>query len=373
MEKDSNTISRYRANFQAEVDGAAVYRELAKNTSKTELSTVFGRLAAIETKHADFWQEQLARTGCSLNLKPSRKARLLGWLARRFGAEAVVPIVTGNECRACHDYDDQPEATAQGFDREERSHARVLRELVGGAGLSGPSIALLEGRRVGGGGNTLRAAVLGANDGLVSNTSLVMGVAGASAHSSIILLAGVAGLLAGACSMAMGEWLSVTSAREFYRQQMAIESKELEAAPEEEQEELTLIYQSKGIDESSARRLAARIMAKPKQATDALAREELGIDPEDLGGSAVAAAASSFMLFAVGAIIPVWPFAMLSGPSATLASLVSSGLGLLLIGAGTSLFTGRSVIFSAARQLLIGMLAAAVTYGAGSLFGVTLD
>jgi vacuolar iron transporter family protein len=238
-------------------------------------------------------------------------------------------------------------------------------------GASGSSLARLEGRHRGG-GNALRAAVLGANDGLVSNLSLVMGVAGAAESGRMILLTGLAGLVAGACSMAMGEWLSVTSARELSQQQIDIEADELKRMPEEELEEMVLIYQAKGLDEAAARALAERLMANKDSALDTLVREELGIDPDELGGSAWAAAGTSFGLFALGAIFPVAPFFALDGIPALVVSLAASGVALALIGGGTSLFTGRGVLFSAGRQLAIGYVAAAITYGIGRLVGVSL-
>jgi VIT1/CCC1 family predicted Fe2+/Mn2+ transporter len=246
-----------------------------------------------------------------------------------------------------------------------------MRAAAGKGGLTGSTIALLEGRHRGG-GNTLRAAVLGANDGLVSNLSLVMGVAGAAATESTLLLTGLAGLFAGACSMAMGEWLSVTSSRELYQSQIATEAEELRDTPQEEKEELVLIYQAKGIAEPQARALADRLLGNEGTALDALAREELGVDPDQLGGSAWTAATWSFLLFSAGAIVPAAPFAFLSGVTALLTGIGASALALVLIGAATSLFTGRSALFSGIRQLLIGLAAAAVTYGAGAVVGVSL-
>jgi VIT1/CCC1 family predicted Fe2+/Mn2+ transporter len=230
----------------------------------------------------------------------------------------------------------------------------------------------LEGRHRGATGNALRAAVLGANDGLVSNLSLVMGVAGAAAAERTILLTGLAGLVAGACSMAMGEWLSVTSSRELNEKQIATEAEELKRSPEEEMEELALIYQAKGLGETEARKLATRLLSQKDMALDTLVREELGIDPKQLGGSAWAAAGTSFLLFSLGAIFPVAPFFVLSGSAAVLASLASAGLALAAVGAGTSLFTGRGLVFSATRQLAIGYAAAFVTFGIGRLAGIAL-
>jgi VIT1/CCC1 family predicted Fe2+/Mn2+ transporter len=246
-----------------------------------------------------------------------------------------------------------------------------MAEVARASGLSGPELAMLEGRHRGG-GNTLRAAVLGANDGLVSNLSLVMGVAGAAAAETTLLLTGLAGLVAGACSMAMGEWLSVTSSRELNQKQIATEAEELREAPEEEKEELVLIYQAKGLEEDQARALAERLLSNTQTALDTLAREELGIDPEELGGSAWQAGAWSFLLFSAGAIVPVAPFFVLTGAWAFATSLAASAVALMAIGVGTSLFTGRSALFSALRQLAIGGAAAGITFGVGRLVGVSL-
>ena len=239
-------------------------------------------------------------------------------------------------------------------------------------GLGGPALAQLEGRHRGAGGNALRAAVLGANDGLVSNLSLVMGVAGAALNNRQILITGLAGLLAGACSMALGEWLSVQSSRESYANQIQIETEEIAAAPEEEAEELALIYEARGLQRDQAQLLSRQIISNPESALDTLAREELGIDPDELGGSAWEAAITSFLLFSLGAIVPVFPFLLFTGTSAVLASIGFSILGLFLVGAATSLFTGRTVLFSGMRMVIFGSLAALVTYGIGRLIGVSI-
>jgi VIT1/CCC1 family predicted Fe2+/Mn2+ transporter len=259
-----------------------------------------------------------------------------------------------------------------GLPADERSHNRIIQAVIGeSGGLSGGALARLEGRHRAG-GNALRAAVLGANDGLVSNLSLVMGVAGAEVSARNILLTGIAGLVAGACSMAMGEWLSVTSSRELNQRQIDVESEELRSVPEEELEEMVLIYQAKGLSEAEARALAEKLMANKDTALDTLVREELGIDPEDLGGSPWTAAAASFGLFSLGAIFPVAPYFWLSGIAAVAASLALSGVALALIGAGTALFTGRGTLSSSLRQILIGYGAAAITFAIGRLAGVAL-
>jgi VIT1/CCC1 family predicted Fe2+/Mn2+ transporter/demethoxyubiquinone hydroxylase (CLK1/Coq7/Cat5 family) len=372
---ESGSAARYRANLQGEIGGAALYRALADAETDPRLSEVYRRLAAVEEAHAEFWRKQLDRVGAKPGrLRPDWRSRALAWLARRFGPQFVLPVIGALERRDSGQYDDQPEAVAGGLASAERSHNRIVQAIeqqIPG-GLSGGALARLEGRHRSG-GNALRAAVLGANDGLVSNLSLVMGVAGAATSGKTILLTGLAGLVAGACSMAMGEWLSVTSARELSQQQIAVEADELARMPEEEEEELALIYQAKGLDEAQARALAKRLMANRETALDTLAREELGIDPDELGGSPWTAAGASFGLFALGAIFPVAPFFWLDGPPALIASLALSGAALVLIGAGTSLFTGRSFAVSALRQLLIGYAAAAITYGVGALVGVSLS
>ena len=223
-----------------------------------------------------------------------------------------------------------------------------------------------------GSGNALRAAVLGANDGLVSNLSLVMGVAGAALDSQTILVTGLAGLLAGACSMAMGEWISVQSSRELYMRQLDEERIEIRDNPRKEHAELVRLYEARGVRHDTAVEVADAIMSDPDQALDVMAREEFGFDPSELGGSAVVAAVSSFLLFVMGAIIPVFPFIFTSGQTAVLSSLVLSAVGLLVIGGLITRVTGRPPLASAIRQLLIGLAAAAVTYGVGALIGVSI-
>ena len=276
-------VQRYRANLQGEIDGAAIYGALADAEPDSNLADVYRKLASIESAHAEFWRGHLGQRGAALNVTPSSRARMMAWLARRFGPSFILPTIAAAEARDVDAYDSQPEAVAGGLPTAERSHARVIEAAAStGRGLVGPSIATLEGRHTGGGGNSLRAAVLGANDGLVSNLSLVMGVAGAATSAHTILLTGIAGLVAGSCSMAMGEWLSVNSARELNQRQIATEAAELENAPEEEKEELVLIYQAKGLPEAQAKALADRLLSDKATALDTLAREELGIDPDSL-------------------------------------------------------------------------------------------
>ena len=374
-ESKTETGERYRSNLQGEIDGAALYRALADTEENPQLAEVYRRLGAVEEAHAEFWRKELARVGARLPmLRAGWRTRFLIRLARWFGPTFVLPTVASLERADVLRYDAQPEAVSSGLPSAERSHSRVVEAMLqsGPRGAVGPALAKLEGRHRSVGGNALRAAVLGANDGLVSNLSLVMGVVGAAVSEHTVLLTGLAGLVAGASSMAMGEWLSVTNSRELFESQVRTEADELEQNPAEEQEELALIYQAKGLGKDEARALAKRLLADRKSALDTLVREELGLDPDELGGSPYVAAGTSFSLFAVGAIFPVLPFFSLSGIAAVGASLGLAGLALAVIGVATSIFTGRSAAFSALRQLVIGYGAAAITFGIGKLVGVSL-
>ena len=301
--------------------------------------------------------------------RPSWRTRLLIALARRFGTQLVLPTLNDLERADSRGYDEQPESRGTAMPAEERSHARLLRSLSGVAGVEGAALGRFEGRHRAASGNALRAAVLGANDGLLSNFSLVMGVAGAQVSADTVLVTGLAGLLAGAGSMAMGEWVSVQSARELAGHQMEIEAREIDEIPDEEREELALIYEAKGLGSAEARALAARQIADRSTALDTLAREELGIDPDELGGSAAVAAGTSFVLFSIGAILPVIPYFFLSGAPAVIVSAGLSVAGLFAIGALITVFTGRGALFSGGRQVVIGAAAATLTYVVGRLIG----
>ncbi|HEX6138850.1 MAG TPA: VIT1/CCC1 family protein, partial [Candidatus Limnocylindria bacterium] len=354
-------VARWRANLQGEVDGAAVYRAMADGTDDAALADLYRRMADAEERHGSLWRDRLRAAGLDGELRPGWRARVLVWLARRFGPGLVVSTMAAQERAGRGMYDDQPEAAGTSLPADERSHARLLRQVS--RGVEGGTLARFEGRHRAVGGNALRAAVLGANDGLVSNFSLVMGVAGADPTGRAALIAGLAGLLAGALSMALGEWLSVQSARELFANQVAVEAEELEAFPDEEREELRLIYEAKGLPTEQAEQMAARLVSGDRAtALDTLSREELGIDPDELGGSPWVAAATSFVLFALGAIIPVAPFLVGSGTAVIVVSAVLSGLALFGIGAGITVVTGLNALVSGGRQLAFGLAAAAVTF-----------
>lgn len=373
MTIQARDIERYRSFLEDERNSAALYSALAQSETNPKLAEVYRRMAASEEGHAQVWARKLQEAGVAPPaFKPTWRTRILVMLARRFGPEAILPSISNLENKGVHDYLGQDGGHAMAA--TEQSHARLLRQIgrTTTGGLDGAAVAQLEGRHRTAGGNALRAAVLGANDGLVSNFSLVMGVAGAALNSKSILLTGLAGLLAGAISMALGEWISVQSSRELYQRQIEIEAEEIEASPEEEIEELSLIYQSRGIEETAARSMARQIMGDREMAVQSLSRDELGINPNDLGGSAWEAAITSFLLFALGAIIPVIPYTFLAGFNAIILSAIFSAVGLFVIGAAITLFTGRPAWQSGLRQVLFGLAAAMVTYLIGKLIGVSL-
>ena len=367
-------LRRFQANRQDEIDSAAEYRAMAEAEPDANVARVYRELADVEEKHAGFWEEQMRRRGVEPPAAhPSWRAKILRWIAHKFGARAILPTVASREVSHRNDYASQSESAHTRMPAQERSHARVLQEmLLHPEGAAGSKVARVEGRHRNVGGNALRAAVLGANDGLCSNLALVMGVAGASASSYTVLVAGFAGLIAGATSMAIGEWLSVTSSRELAQREMRVEREEMLAAPEEERAELQLIYEAKGMPPAEAKQLSRSVFRDQDAALDVLAREELGIDPDDLAGSARTAAVTSFTLFAFGALFPVLPFLLASGTSAVAASVALSGLVLFAVGAAITLFTGRSVWVSGGRQLVLGLAAAGFTFALGRMLGVAL-
>jgi vacuolar iron transporter family protein len=366
-------IKRFRSNYKDEVDGAALYRLLADAEKDEHLRTLYQRLAVSEDRHLALWEEKLREAGSTPPRGgPSFKVRMLGFLARRFGTGFVAPIVTNMELAAQGMYDDQPEAVAENLPADERSHARIFREIGRNGKLHDPqvSIAQVEGRHRGASGNALRAAVLGANDGLVSNLALVIGVAGASPGQDIVLLAGIGGLVAGALSMAQGEWISVRSSTEAFERQVAIERDELAIMPEEEEEELTLIYRAKGLSEADARQTAKRILSDHEAALETLTREELGMSRDESGNAWVAAFAS-LVMFSGGALIPLLPWFFTGGATAVALSTVLGALGLFAMGAAITLFTGRSAWYSGTRQMLQGLISAGIAYVIGNAVGAT--
>ncbi|HYT38119.1 MAG TPA: VIT1/CCC1 transporter family protein, partial [Acidimicrobiia bacterium] len=305
MAIEPDRLALFEEMREDELDAAALYRALA-DASEGRRRDVLSRLAEAEERHAGHWERLLREAGVTefSSPRPTLRTRVLSTLAHRFGADTVLPLVLRLEANDAAKYRDVAEAP-EAMSAEEMAHGRAVAALGGGG--KGEQIARSEGRHRAGAGGALRAAVFGVNDGLVSNILLILGVAGGTSNRNIILLAGLAGLLAGAFSMAAGEWVSVQSQRELYEREIAVEREELSAFPEEELEELILIYQAKGLSEDEATALAGRIMRRPESALDTLTREELGLAPGDLGSPWVAAL-SSLGAFSVGAFIPVIPF-----------------------------------------------------------------
>ncbi|MCK9539386.1 VIT1/CCC1 transporter family protein [Dokdonella sp.] len=344
---------RCHSNLRIERDNAVLYGRLAELARDPRLARAYRRIAEGEAANAAFWEARLR--DAELPVPPLRvglRVRVLATLARLFGTEFVMPTVVRLE---------HADFAATPVDRvAHRDHFPL------------PTRTPVPHRHRAGSGNTLRAAVLGANDGLVSNASLVMGMAGAAAGEPTIVLAGLAGLVAGACSMALGEWLSVNTSREFYQAQITEHAERLAVAPEDGRRRIAGIYRERGFEDEEAEHLAEHLTESPRATLDALVREDLGIDPQELGGSAWGAAISSFCLFAFGALFPVAPYLAFSGKTAFAGSLVATGVGLAIIGTGTALVTGRGVLFSIARQFVITAAAIAVTFGIGHLLGVAL-
>ena len=417
------------ANLRLEQDALALYDALSSIEKDPHRAETFRTIAGNERRHAGIWADRLRALGADVPppARPRARVRFIILLARIFGTNAVHDLVIGLEGEEERAYASRPPSReAEAIAADERAHAEMWKQLrgesspagsvpaapggpastttTGGAAtppvaatspavaaLAGPGIAAAtsvdEARRARvvrtpqeiaraerwhrGGAGTLRAVVFGASDGLVSNLSLVMGIAGATADTKFILLSGIAGLLAGAASMAAGEYISVQSQREVLQRQIALERAELEAIPEEEKAELVAIYVSKGIPEVDARRIAETVFEDPETALETMVREELGLDPKQLG-SPWSAAGGSFAAFCLGAIVPVIPYLFGGGTVVFVTSFVVSLAALFLVGSLVSLLTGRSLLFSGFRQVGLGAAAATVTYLVGHVIGVSV-
>ena len=390
-------------NLKLERDAIFLYDALSTIERDPRRADAFRTIAGNERRHADIWASRLRELGATVPpiAGPALRVRLIVGLARALGTHAVRDLVQALEGKEEALYMSQESPDVEAIAADEREHAEIWRRLSGGGAsdrarrsiadgatdhAAGPAAAARAGRdpadivarerwhRAGRSG-TLRAVIFGVSDGLVSNLALVMGVAGAGSASgsngSFVLLAGIAGLLAGAFSMAAGEYISMQSQRELFERQIALERAELEAMPDEEEAELAAVYAAKGFTPDEARTIAHRMFADPQHALDTLVREELGLDPDELG-SPWGAAGGSFVAFAIGAVIPVVPYLFSSGGGAFVAALVASLVALFIVGASVSLLTGRSLLFSGARQVGIGAAAAGVTYLVGSAIGVSV-
>jgi VIT1/CCC1 family predicted Fe2+/Mn2+ transporter len=332
---------------------AWLYGVLSEVERDPEKKQLFRELEGAARKQAGIWalREEGARSSGSY--APDARARVVASLVRRFGPRRMRPALAALKVRGLSVYGPRPAAA---------EHGHVMPTSLSDFG---------ERHRSAGAGGNLRAAVFGVSDGLVSNTSLILGIAGATAEPRTIILSGVAGLLAGAFSMAAGEYMSVRSQRELYEYQIGLERAELAAYPEEEAEEMALIYRARGLHLEKARELAGAVMRDRDSALDTLAREELGLNPDQLGAP-WSAAAASFAAFAAGAAIPLAPFLWSSGRAAAAVSAGLAGLALFAVGATLSLFTGRKALRSGLRMVGVGGVAGLVTWLIGSAFGVAL-
>ena len=359
-------------NIQTEIDACFLYQKLAENETDLVIAKVFRKMSEIEKGHAEAFalKEKISLENL---IQPSWRAKTLNFIGKIFGYDYVLGVLMDTEKSISSAIISTKKKNKQELSGGETNHVKILRSILEHEDkVTGVQLSKFEKRHRSVGGNAIRAAVLGGNDGLVSNFSLVMGIAGATAGQAGVLLAGLAGLLAGALSMSLGEWISVKSSQELYENQMQLEMEELETNPEGERQELALIYIAKGIPEEQAHEMATEIMKDKNLAHQILVKEELGIDPEEMKGSAVEAAVYSFILFAIGAVIPVLPFMFTNGMKAIFLSVGLSAAGLFLIGAAITLFTGKNVWFSGFRQVIFGLIAAAITFGIGSLIGVSV-
>jgi VIT1/CCC1 family predicted Fe2+/Mn2+ transporter len=367
MSKNSGSVERWQALLAGERDAAALYSRLAE-TETGERKQIFRELAGIELKHAAHWEGKLREAGAEVPPagRPGLRTRLLGVAATQFSSDSILPMIERAERADASVYDEDPDA-APGMAADEHGHARTIARLIEGGR---PNVRQQLQRREpwhrSDRSGALRAGVFGVSDGLVSNTALVMAFAGSGVSRTVTLLAGIAGLLAGSFSMAAGEYVSMASQREMYQREISLEELELEEKPEEERSELVLIYRAKGLGRAEAESMADRIMSDRSVALDTLAREELGLDPDALGspwGSAI----SSLLAFAAGAFVVVVPYLAAGGTAALLTAIGLAAVAMFAVGASIGMLNGRPVLRSGLRQLFVGALAAAVTYGVGHL------
>jgi VIT1/CCC1 family predicted Fe2+/Mn2+ transporter len=338
-------------SWTEEQRSAFLYRACAEAESGTVRSELFKRLAGEAEAQAAIWRAQLTARGHPAPgpFVPDARTRVVARMVRWMGPRRLRGVLAAMKVRGMSVYG---------------------APLAQDPGHAAPRAGVIEHRHRGlGGGGNLRAAVFGVSDGLVSNASLLLGVAGANPDPHVVVLTGVAGMAAGAFAMAAGEFVSVQSQRELYEYQIGLERDELRQYPEAEAQELALIYAAKGLPPRDADRLAQRIVADPEHALDTLAREELGLNPGELG-SPLGAAVSSFLSFAVGAFLPLVPWLAAPASLALGIGVAVSAIALFVVGAALSLFTGRNAVLSGLRMLLLGAIAGAVTYGIGHALGV---
>lgn len=337
-----------------EKESAWLYRRVALAEPDPRKRRLFEQLAAAAEEQAARWESSPRRQGATAperTFRPSTRARVVARLVAWLGPRAMRSVLAAMKLRGLSVYSG-PEISSQDVSGHDMP----------------TTLAQVGERHRGGLGSNLRATVFGVNDGLISNASLVMGIAGAGASPALVLITGLAGLLAGALSMSAGEYVSVRSQREMYEYQIALERAEIAEYPEEEAEELALIYEARGMPLAQAREVSQALLSRPDHALDVLAREELGLSPAMLG-SPWGAAGASFLAFACGAAIPVLPFLAggLTGTRQIIAAAVLSGLTLFAVGLAISLFTGRDALRGALRMVVIGGGAGVLSFVVGHL------
>jgi len=362
--------SAWREHWADEADAAFLYRELAAAEPVASRAELYRKLADVEDRHTAIWQRLLAESGIETGpARPSSRAKLMAWAARRFGTGLLTRMLLREEGKEVQGYlvlhrDSEPGAgkdAALTLARESAHHAETLGEM---AGRKGEPWHRAES------GGFLRNVVYGFNDGLTANFGLVAGVIGASVAPHVVLVSGVAGMFADALSMGASGYLAAKSEREVYENEIAMESEEIRLMPEVEADELALIYESKGIAPDEARRRADQIIKDPARALDESVREELGIGEQrstPMNEGLVTGTAT-----AVGALIPVAPFLVSSGAPAIAASFALSMLSHFGVGAARSVFTGRTIIKSGMDMFLVGLGVAALGYAVGDLIARAL-
>lgn len=350
MEKIKNA----QLNWYEEKNSAFLYRYMAKDEVGTSKEILFLNLASAAEEQAGIWAQILTQHNIPIPFyTPSLRTKVVAKLITYLGCRAIRPILASMKIRGLSAY---------------------LGNMPGHAVSHKEGKIIEKQHHVMGTSGGIRAAVFGINDGLVSNASLILGVVGATNNTSLILLSGIAGLSAGAFSMAAGEYISMKSQRELFEYQIALEKAELETYPEEEAKELSYIYQARGLLKIDADIFADKMLANKEHALDTLAREELGLNPDELG-SPWTAAIASFIAFAIGGFIPLLPFLLninKTGPLSLILSIVFTGLSLFLVGVILSLYTGRHALFSGLRMLGIGALAGMTTFVIGHMVGVNI-
>lgn len=362
---EKRDLAVWKDHLQDEADAAFLYRRLAELELDSKRSGIYQELAEVEDRHVSIWRNLISDEGFAVpETRPSLRARLLAWFASRYGPGSLLEMLLKEEGQEVKGYlalynqseSENPKEAALLLAKESAQHALTL---SGIADKTGEPWHRIES------GGFLRNVVYGFNDGLTANFGLVAGVVGASVDYRLILVTGIAGIIADALSMGSSGYLAAKSEREVYAHEIEMEKEEIKLMPELEEDELTLIYRSKGIDEDRARELASVVMKDPERALQELVREELRIG--DLHTTPIKEGWVTGLATAVGALIPVAPFFFLEGKSAIVTSFAVSMLSHFVVGAIRSIFTGRSIIRSGTDMFAVGLGVAIIAYIVGDL------